>query len=82
MLTPLGDVAVGSVPAGGTATAVCRVTRATSMTGIEAGAVRVTIGDLVGYAPVEVLAQDPADRRPTFDRDELALARLLPLCPR
>jgi hypothetical protein len=82
MLTPLGDVAVGSVEAGATATAVCRISRAISTTGVEAGAVRIAAGDLVGYAPVEVLSRDPAERRPTFDRDERALTELLPVCSR
>jgi hypothetical protein len=76
---PLGDVVMGELTAGDTATAVCFVADAQTNTGAQGSAVRIESGGLSGYAAVADLPQDPADRM-TFDRDEDDLRERLPSC--
>lgn len=78
---PLGDVVVGTLEKGRTATAVCFVRAARTSTGRRGSAVRVEAGRLTGYVPVTDFPAHRADRRPVLDPDGDTLRRRLPPCP-
>ncbi len=78
---PLGDVVMGELTPGDTATAVCFVADAQTNTGAEGSAVRIESGGVSGYAAVADFPQDPADRMMIFDLDEDDLRERLPSCP-
>lgn len=77
---PLGDVVIGSLDAGDTATAVCFVAHARTNTGVAGTAVQVEAGRVTGYAAATDFPDDAADRTMTFDLDEGALRERLPPC--
>lgn len=78
---PLGDLVIGTLEKGASATALCFVRHATTGTGLDGSAIRVQAGDLVGYAAVSDFPPDPADRQMLFDAGEDSLRDRLPACP-
>ena len=78
---PLGDVVLGTLEEGASATALCFVRHATTGTGLDGAAIRVQAGELVGYAAVSDFPPDPADRQMLFDVGEESLRDRLPACP-
>ena len=78
--TPLGDVLIGRLSQGDTATAVCFVGRAQTNAGFSGSAIKITTGDLTGYAAVSDFPRDPADRQAIFDLDAETLRNRLPAC--
>ena len=77
---PLGDVVVGDLEQGDEVTAVCFVRSAQSNAGHFGSAIKVTAGDLEGYAAVTDFPEDLADRESTFDLDPETLRDRLPAC--
>lgn len=77
---PLGDVAVGDLEQGDEVTALCFVRRAQTNAGFFGSAIKVTTGDLTGYAAVTDFPEDPADRQAIFDLDAETLRDRLPAC--
>ena len=77
---PLGDVVVGDLERGAEVTAVCFVRNAQSNAGRFGSAIKVTTGDLEGYAAVTDFPEDLADRESTFDLDPETLSDRLPAC--
>lgn len=77
---PLGDVVVGDLEQGDEVTAVCFVRSAQSNAGRIGSAIKVTTGDLEGYAAITDFPEDLADRESTFDLDPETLGDRLPAC--
>lgn len=77
---PLGDVVVGDLEQGDEVTAVCFVRRAQSNAGLFGSAIKVTTGDVEGYAAVTDFPEDLVDRQSTFDLDAETLSGRLPEC--
>lgn len=77
---PLGDVAVGDLERGDEVTALCFIRRAQTNAGFFGSAIKVTIGDLTGYAAVTDFREDPADRQAIFDLAAETLRERLPAC--
>ena len=79
---PLGDVEVGGLEKGDQVTALCFVPRAQTNGGFFGSAIKVTTGDLDGYAAVTDFPLDPSDRQAIFDLDKQTLRDRLPTCSR
>lgn len=76
----LGDVLVGDLEHGDEVTALCFVRRAQTNAGFFGSAIKVTTGDLTGYAAVTDFPEDSADRQAIFDLDAETLRDRLPAC--
>ena len=77
---PLGDVVVGELEKGDEVTALCFVRRAQTNAGFFGSAIKVTTGDVTGYAAVTDFPKDPADRQAIFDLEAETLRDRLPAC--
>jgi hypothetical protein len=78
--TPLGDVVSGTLEHGDEGTASCFVRRAQTNAGFFGSAVKISVGDVSGYAAVTDFPADHAGRTANFDLDEDALRDRLPTC--